>query len=175
MVCLLCRSSQSVPAFWPGQDTRSSQDQPGPPRPTAIKIIIGTGEATLTAIGAPPRARWFPLGSLGGMQRAMPGLLISSRCLAPTRPPWPLHGRLNDPCSQYCLAPPPREGGEEKTVARNINVGLLSPKKRKKSFSRGEGPRARGRSTTRATIEVVVWARPRVLAMRPWADLLPRG
>ena len=49
------------PAFWPGQDPRSSQDQPGPPRPTAIKIIIGTGEATLTAIGAPPRARWFPL------------------------------------------------------------------------------------------------------------------
>ena len=74
------------PAFWPGQDPRSSQDQPGPPRPTAIKIIIGTGEAILTAIGAPPQARWFPLG---GMQRAMPGLLISSRCLAPTRPPGP--------------------------------------------------------------------------------------
>ena len=74
------------PAFWPGQDPRSSQDQPGPPRPTAIKIIIGTGEATLTAIGAPPRARWLPLGS---MQRAIPGLLISSRCLAPTRPPGP--------------------------------------------------------------------------------------
>ena len=74
------------PAFWPGQDPRSSQDQPGPPRPTAIKIIIGTGEAILTAIGAPPRARWFPLG---GMQRAMPGLLISSRFLAPTRPPGP--------------------------------------------------------------------------------------
>ena len=71
------------PAFWPGQDPRSSQDQPGPPRPTAIKIIIGTGEATLTAIGAPPRARWLPLGS---MQRAIPGLLISSRCLVPTRP-----------------------------------------------------------------------------------------
>ena len=74
------------PAFWPGQDPRSSQDQPGPPRPTAIKIIIGTGEATLTAIGAPPRARWLPLGS---MQRTIPGLLISSRCLAPTRPPGP--------------------------------------------------------------------------------------
>ena len=74
------------PAFWPGQDPHSSQDQPGPPRPTAIKIIIGTGEATLTAIGAPPRARWLPLGS---MQRTIPGLLISSRCLAPTRPPGP--------------------------------------------------------------------------------------
>ena len=74
------------PAFWTGLDPRSSQGQPGPPRPTAIKIIIGTGEAILTAIGAPPRARWFPLG---GMQRAIPGLLISSRCLAPTRPPGP--------------------------------------------------------------------------------------
>ena len=74
------------PAFWPGQDPRSSQDQPGPPRPTAIKIIIGTGEAILTAIGAPPRARWLPLGR---MQRAIPGPLISSRCLAPTRPPGP--------------------------------------------------------------------------------------
>ena len=77
---------EARPAFWPGQDPRSSQDQPGPPRPTAIRIIIGTGEAILTAIGAPPRARWFPLG---GMQRAMPGLLISSRFLAPTRPPGP--------------------------------------------------------------------------------------
>ena len=43
MVCLLCSPSQP--------------DQPGPPRLTAIKIIIGTGEAILTAIGAPPRVR----------------------------------------------------------------------------------------------------------------------
>ena len=52
------------PAFWPGQDPRSSQDQPGPPRPNAIKIIIGTGEAILTAIGAPPRMVWPPEGML---------------------------------------------------------------------------------------------------------------
>ena len=43
------------PSFWPGQYPRSSQDQPGPPRPTAIKIIIGTGEARP---GVPPRVRW---------------------------------------------------------------------------------------------------------------------
>ena len=29
-----------------------------------IKIIIGTGEAILTAIGAPPWARWLPLGGM---------------------------------------------------------------------------------------------------------------
>ena len=102
-----------------------------------MKIIIGTGEAILTAIGAPPRARWFPLG---GMQRAMPGLLISSRCLAPTRPPWPLHGRLNDPCSQYCLAPPPPRGGRRKNRCKKHKRGSAVAQEKKKILLEWRGP-----------------------------------
>merc|ERR1719223_1463667 len=67
---------EARPAFWPGQDPRSSQDQPGPPRPTAIKIIIGTGEAILTAIGAPPR-----------MLRPLPGDTFPSFLTASAQPP----------------------------------------------------------------------------------------
>ena len=63
------------PAFWPGQDPRSSQDQPGPPRPTAIKIIIGTGETRPTAMGAPPRMLRPPEGLPGD---TLPSFLTAS-------------------------------------------------------------------------------------------------
>ena len=53
-------------------------------------------------MGAPPRARWL---SLGRLQRAMPGLLISSRRPALTPSPGPsVHGRLSDPCIEYYLS-----------------------------------------------------------------------
>ena len=38
----------------------------------------------------------------------------------PHSPPWPLHGRLNDPCSQYCLAPPPPRGGRRKKQGAQV-------------------------------------------------------
>ena len=55
----------------------------------------------------------------------------------PYAPPWPLHGRLSDPCCEYCLAPPPPRGGrgKKKKSLSKVTVGFLFVP-RKKAWER---------------------------------------